>query len=64
MVSCAEKMRLWVGFNRLSEENKSEILGMAEAFIYVQQLTGSEPDAGGDGSIGAIRRMESDSELS
>jgi hypothetical protein len=54
MVSCAEKSRLWAGFSRLSEENRSEILGMAEAFTYAQQLTGSEPAAGGEGSIEAI----------
>jgi hypothetical protein len=54
MVGCAENSRLQAKFNRLSEEKKSEILGMAEAFTYVQQLTGPEPAAGGDGSIEAI----------
>jgi hypothetical protein len=63
MVSCAEKSRLWAGFSRLSEENRSEILGMAEAFTYAQRLTGSEPAAGEDGSIETMRRREPNSEL-
>jgi hypothetical protein len=50
MVSCAEKSRLWAGFSRLSEEKKSEILGMAEAFAYAQQFTGPDPANGGKGS--------------
>jgi hypothetical protein len=32
----AVKLRLKTDFNRLSEEKKSEILGMAAAFAFVQ----------------------------
>ncbi|GHU28015.1 hypothetical protein FACS1894172_10010 [Spirochaetia bacterium] len=36
------------GFNRLSEERKSEILGMVEAFTFAQkeEVTGAIPDLG------------------
>jgi hypothetical protein len=37
MSECITKSRLKTGFNRLSKEKKSEILGMAEAFIYAQK---------------------------
>jgi hypothetical protein len=48
MVKYAEKARLQALVSRLSEEKKSEILGMAEAFTYAQR-TGSEPAPGTGG---------------
>jgi hypothetical protein len=42
MVQYAGKTRLQADFSRLSEDKKSEILGMAEAFTYAQRLGGPE----------------------
>jgi hypothetical protein len=55
MVKYAGKARLQALFSRLSEEKKSEILGMAEAFTYAQR-TGSEPTSGTGGSTGKSDR--------
>jgi hypothetical protein len=51
MVKCAGKTRLQADFSRLSEDKKSEILGMAEAFTYAQRLGGPLPGWNGRDSL-------------